>query len=331
MKLTVIGAGSWGSALTQLASRNEHEIMLWAHDPEVARTINEDRANPKHLPDAVFADNVTATPDLVEAATFSDTIMMVTPSHHYRRVLSEISAASTEPVRIISGTKGIENDSLERVSEITRSVLGEQLKAFSVLSGPTFAREVCAGTPSAAVAASSSQEFASEIQSELSDPTFRIYRSSDVAGVEIGGSMKNVIAIAAGVLEGLGLGHNTMAALVTRGLAEMKRLGKAIGAKPATFSGLAGIGDLLLTCTGNLSRNRRVGTRLGRGETLDDILNEQIYVAEGVRTTRSAKMLAQREGVDMPITAEMYRVIYEREDPAAAIRRLMTRSLKHED
>lgn len=331
MKLSVVGAGSWGSALTLLASRCGHEILIWANDPEVARTINEDRRNPKHLPGAVFEDNVTATAEIGEIAAFSDTLLMVTPSHHYRRVLTEISAARNSPLRIISGTKGIENETLQRISEISREVLGDSLAEFAVLSGPTFAKEVCAAEPSAAVIAATSEAFGTEMQSELSDASFRLYRSTDIPGVEIGGSMKNVIAIAAGVVEGLGLGHNTMAALVTRGLAEMKRLGKAVGGKPTTFSGLAGIGDLILTCTGNLSRNRGVGSRLGQGETLEEILNEKVYVAEGVRTTRSAKMLAEREGVEMPITAEMYRILYEQANPAEAIRRLMTRSLKIED
>lgn len=331
MKISVIGSGSWGSALTQLSSRCGHDVLVWAHDPEVARTINEERRNPKHLPAAVFAENVRATNDLEEAATFSDTVLMVTPSHHFREVLRGVAAARSSPVRIISGTKGIENDSLQRISEISSDVLGDDLSDFGVLSGPTFAKEVCAGDPSAAVIAATSETFGKEVQTRFSDPTFRIYRSTDIAGVEVGGSIKNVIAIASGVVEGLGLGYNTVAALVTRGLAEMKRLGSALGARPATFSGLAGIGDLMLTCTGSLSRNRTVGVRLGKGETLDQILDEKTYVAEGVRTTRSAKMLAASRGVEMPITNEMYRILYEDASPAEAIRRLMTRSLKPED
>jgi glycerol-3-phosphate dehydrogenase (NAD(P)+) len=233
-------------------------------------------------------------------------------------------------VRVISGTKGIENESLERMSEVTSSVLGGKLIAFAALSGPTFAAEVARGDPTTAVIASRDNGFAQELQKSLSCGTFRLYHSADVTGVELAGSLKNVIAIAAGVLEGLGLGSNTSAALMTRGLHEITRLGLALGGTIETFAGLAGMGDLVLTCTGALSRNRSVGVALGRGQRLSEILDETKFVAEGVKTSRSAKQLADRHQIEMPITAEMYRVLYENERPRDAIQRLMSRSLKAE-
>lgn len=330
MKISVIGAGSWGSALAELASRCGHEVMLWAHDPKVAEAIAETRSNPFYLPAAQFSPLVRVTNQISEAARFSDTFLMVTPSHHYRRVLGEINDLLTAPVRVISAVKGIENESLERMSEVSIDVLGENLAAFATLGGPTFALEISRGDPSAAVIASSSEEFAAELQERLSHRTFRLYRSDDVVGVEIAGSLKNVIAIAAGVVEGVGLGSNTMAALVTRGLTEIRRLGVGLGGKPETFAGLAGMGDLVLTCTGSLSRNRTVGVRLGQGKHLEEVLAETRLVAEGVKTCRSAKELAEKHGIDMPITLEMYRLLYEQETPRNAIQRLMTRALKSE-
>jgi glycerol-3-phosphate dehydrogenase (NAD(P)+) len=255
---------------------------------------------------------------------------MVTPSHHYRDVLTRIREHASGAVSVVSGTKGIENDSLDRMSEITEGVLGERLRAFAVLSGPTFALEVARGDPTAAVVASTDVAFAQEVQGALSSASFRLYHSEDVVGVELGGSLKNVIAIAAGVLDGLGLGSNTNAALITRGLREMTRLGILLGGRIETFAGLAGMGDLVLTCTGALSRNRTVGVQLGKGRTLDDILRDAKFVAEGIKTTKSAQQLAERHQIEMPITAEMHRVLYEGESPAQGIQRLMTRSLKSE-
>jgi len=255
---------------------------------------------------------------------------MVVPSHHYRSVLAELLPHLNAPVDILSGTKGIENTSLDRMSEISAAVLGEAMRSFGVLSGPTFALEAARGDPTAAVVASRSDDLAHAVQSAFSGATFRVYRTDDVVGVELAGSLKNVIAIAAGVVEGLGLGSNTNAALITRGLHEITKLGIAVGGKLETFAGLAGMGDLVLTCTGSLSRNRKVGVALGRGMTLQHILSETREVAEGVRTSKSAKELADRHEIDMPITSEMYRVLYEEESPRAAIQRLMTRSLKAE-
>jgi glycerol-3-phosphate dehydrogenase (NAD(P)+) len=305
-------------------------VLLWAHDPKVAAAIEESRSNPFYLPSAQFSPLVKVTNSLSEIATFSDTLLMVTPSHHFNNVLAEISGQLPGNVRVISATKGIENETLRRISEITSEVLGPKLSAFATLGGPTFALEVSRGDPTAAVVASTDDDFARELQEKLSSPSFRAYRTNDVVGVELAGAMKNVIAIAAGVVEGIGFGTNTMAALVTRGLHEMRRLGTALGGRPETFAGLAGMGDLMLTCTGSLSRNRRVGVQLGQGKQLAEVLAETRLVAEGVKTARSAKELAEKNGIEMPIIGEMYRVLYEDEAPRSAIQRLMVRTLKSE-
>lgn len=330
MKITVIGAGAWGSALADLAGRCGHDVLLWSFEPEVAEAVETAHTNPVYLPTVQFPANVHGTSDLTSAAAYSDTILMVTPSHHYRGIMSSMLPHLPARVRVISATKGIENTSLQRMSEITREVLSGRLAAFSALSGPTFALEVSRRDPTAAVVASGDEKFAVEIQTALSCGAFRLYRSDDVVGTELGGSLKNVIAIAAGALEGLGLGFNTLAALITRGLHEVRRLGVALGGRPETFAGLAGMGDLVLTCTGSLSRNRSVGVALGRGRKLEEILGETREVAEGVKTCRSVHDLARRVGVEMPISEAMYRVLYEGESPKAAIEQLMTRALKAE-
>lgn len=330
MKISVIGAGSFGTAMATVIRRGGNEVLLWAHNPAVAEGIRTSGHNPHYLPSLEIDPDIRVTADLAEAARFSDLVFMVVPSHHFRRVLSELVPHLRAPIRVISGTKGIENETLARMSEVTEQVAGDRVAAFATLSGPTFAVETARGDPTAAVIASTDTAFAQELQRSLSGGTFRLYHSSDVTGVELAGSLKNVIAIAAGVLEGLGLGSNTNAALVTRGLHEMTRLGVAIGGRPETFAGLAGMGDLVLTCTGSLSRNRTVGVQLGRGRRLSEILDESKFVAEGVKTSRSASELAGKLGIEMPITTEMYRVLYENESPRGAIQRLMTRALKAE-
>lgn len=330
MKISVIGAGAFGTAMAIAAARAGNEVVLWAHDPEVARAITDTGTNPDYLRGAALGERVRATSDLAEAAAHSDTLFMVVPSHHYREVLTQLRQSARGAVRVISGTKGIENESLDRMSEITAEVLGAQLAAFAVLSGPTFAIETAKGTPTAAVIASRETGFAQEVQQVMSSPTFRLYHSDDVIGVELAGSLKNVIAIAAGALEGLGLGANTNAALITRGLREITRLGIALGGRLETFAGLAGMGDLVLTCTGALSRNRTVGVQLGQGRTLEEILRDAKFVAEGIKTAKSAQQLAERHAIEMPITTEMHRVLYEGESPRQGIQRLMTRSLKAE-
>ena len=330
MKLAVIGAGSFGTAMAVVASRCDNEIVLWAHDPRVAEAINATRANPFYLPEVPIPESVRATSDLAEAVGSSDTLFMVVPSHHYRGVLTQLKPHLGGRVNVISGTKGIEIDTQQRMSEITEAVLGDALGAFAVLSGPTFALEVARGDPSAAVVASRDVDFAQATQKALSCTTFRLYHTTDVVGVELSGSLKNVIAIAAGVLEGLGLGYNTTAALITRGLHEMAKLGIALGGRPETFAGLAGMGDLVLTCTGSLSRNRSLGVALGKGKKLEDILAETRTVAEGVKTAKAVREIALRHDIDMPIATEMHRLLYEGESPRQALQRLMSRSLKAE-
>ncbi|HEX6177035.1 MAG TPA: NAD(P)H-dependent glycerol-3-phosphate dehydrogenase [Thermoanaerobaculia bacterium] len=330
MKIAVIGAGTFGTAMASVIARGGNEVLLWSHNPEVAEGIRKTGRNPFYLPAVEIDQRIRATGDLAEAAKFSDVLFMVVPSHHYRRVLGELLAHVPARVSVISGTKGIENETHARMSEVTQQVSPNKIASFATLSGPTFAVEVVRGDPTAAVIASGDTGFAQDLQRTLSSGTFRLYHSSDVAGVELAGSLKNVIAIAAGVIEGLGLGSNTNAALVTRGLHEITRLGIAIGGRPETFAGLAGMGDLVLTCTGSLSRNRSVGVQLGRGKRLSDILDETKFVAEGVKTSRAATELAEKLGIEMPITREMYRVLYENESPRDAIQRLMTRALKAE-
>jgi glycerol-3-phosphate dehydrogenase (NAD(P)+) len=330
MKFSIVGAGTFGTAMAMIASRCGNEVLLWAHDAGVAEGIAKTGRNPSYLAGLPLDGNIRATHSIEEAARFSDTIFMIVPSHYYREVLSKLKPHLTSAVNVLSGTKGIETETLHRMSEITAGVLGRQLRAFAVLSGPTFALEVARGDPTAAVVASSDSDFSQQMQRALSSNTFRLYHAGDVVGVELAGSLKNVIAIAAGVVEGLGLGFNTNAALITRGLHEISKLGIALGGRPETFAGLAGMGDLVLTCTGSLSRNRTVGVALGQGKKLHDILDDSRFVAEGVKTAKAARSLAERHGIDMPITTEMYRVLYEGEAPPAAIQRLMSRSLKAE-
>lgn len=330
MKISVVGAGSFGTAMATVVARCGNDVLLWAHDKRVSETVRDTGVNPYYLPNVPLGERVMATSSLADIAAFSDTILMVVPSHHYRHVLTDLRRHLKKPVRIVSATKGIELKTLGRMSEVTRDVLPKNLASFAVLSGPTFAVEVARGDPTAAVVASQNVELAQEMQRMLSCGTFRLYNSTDVVGVELAGSLKNVIAIAAGVVEGLGLGSNTTAALITRGLHEITRLGMALGGKLDTFAGLAGMGDLVLTCTGGLSRNRRVGAALGMGKKLAEILDDTKFVAEGVKTARAAKEMAERHRIEMPITTEMYRVLYESEPPRIAIQRLMSRSLKAE-
>jgi glycerol-3-phosphate dehydrogenase (NAD(P)+) len=330
MKISVIGAGSFGTAMAVVAARCGNDVLLWAHDPKVAETLRETRSNAVYLPTATLDERVRVTSDIEEAARFSDTILMVVPSHHYRRVLTELRPHLPGRATVISGTKGIENTTLERMSEISAAVLGDQLAAFAVLSGPTFAVETAGGDPTAAVIASHDLASAQRIQQMMSCGSFRLYHSEDVVGVELAGSLKNVIAISAGVLEGLGLGFNTTAALITRGLHEISRLGMALGGHFETFAGLAGMGDLVLTCTGSLSRNRALGVALGQGKSLEQILSETRTVAEGVKTSRAAKELAEMHKIEMPIATSMHAVLYEGESPRLALQKLMSRALKAE-
>jgi glycerol-3-phosphate dehydrogenase (NAD(P)+) len=329
-RIAVIGAGAWGTALAIVAARAaNHEVRLWALEKEVCQAITTSRINSVFLPACALPPSVTATNDFREALSGAEIVVSVMPSHHCRRTFEHMAQWLQPQMLFLSATKGIENDTLLRMTEVIQEVV-RRLCGFppriAALSGPSFAQEVAQGSPTAVTVASAEAELAATAQKQLSDPSFRIYMNDDLVGVELGGALKNVIAIAAGVCNGLGLGHNSAAALMTRGLAEITRLSVACGAKPQTMAGLA------LTCTGGLSRNRSVGTALGQGQPLQQIIaGMHGKVAEGVLTTNAALGLARKYGVEMPITEQMYAILHDGKSPHAAIRELMTRPGKAED
>lgn len=333
MRVGVLGAGSWGTALAIHAASTGAAVQLWARREELTEQLTAERCNSIYLPGVEFPDNVTPTAD-VAALAGSKVVFVVVPSHGYREVTSLFlqQVVADEPPVVISATKGIETESLARMSQVTseEAAAANVSVRFAVLSGPTFAAELAAGCPSAAVLASSHEEEAARLVEQLSTDKFRLYSSTDVVGVELAGTAKNVIAIGAGIVSGLGLGHNTLAALITRGLHEIRRLGVSYGGQSRTFAGLAGLGDLVLTCTGGLSRNRRTGMELAAGRSLEEIQGETSMVAEGVRNSLSITRLAGREGVEMPISEQMMALIYEGKSPQDTIRELMTRELKSE-
>jgi glycerol-3-phosphate dehydrogenase (NAD(P)+) len=328
--MSVFGGGSWGTAMAHHLARRGHEVMLWAREPEVAEGINSEHRNPLFLSDLELDKGVQAVDRLGAAARHADLWLWVVPVQFSRTVMEELAADMNDDVRVVSASKGIETESLRRMDEVAGEALGLDERHFCCLSGPTFAREVVRGDPSAAVLACPNLELAAHLQEEFSDHHLRCYAGTDLVGVELAGALKNVIAIAAGIVDGLGLGFNTQAALMTRGLHEITRLGVALGADPETFRGLAGMGDLVLTCTGGLSRNRMLGQRLGRGETLDQILASSREVVEGVRTTPAAARLAADHGVAMPITDAMSHLLEGKVDPKTALHELMTRELRVE-
>ncbi|MGH9594391.1 MAG: NAD(P)H-dependent glycerol-3-phosphate dehydrogenase, partial [Bryobacteraceae bacterium] len=333
----ILGGGSWGTALAlALArSRRAHPIALWVHDPELAALIRERRENAVYLPECKLPAEIAVTSELGTAIDGASVIFGVVPSAHARNVYSSVFPLLPPNAVIVSATKGLEHGTLQRMSEVIEDVAraaggGRGKPRIAALSGPSFAREVARGDPTAVVIASREPGLAAELQEEISGATFRLYSSEDLPGVEMGGAVKNVIAIAAGVCAGLGLGGNTIAALVTRGLAEMTRLAMAHGGKRETLAGLAGMGDLVLTSTGALSRNRAVGFELGRGLPLAEILSTTRMVAEGVGTTAATRELGRRAGIEMPITEQMHAVLNEGKPPREAIRELMERRLKSE-
>ena len=330
-EIGVVGAGSWGTALANLLATKGYAVTLWVFEPDLCEILEKENENPVYLPGFRLSKNIIPTTSLARTCLNKEMVVSVTPSHVVRGIISQtIPHLSNESI-IVSASKGIENDTLMPMSDVFKSVLPPLLhKQLVFLSGPSFAGEVVKEAPTAVSVASESEEAAQAAQKTFSTPSFRVYTSSDVTGVELGGALKNVIAIAAGASDGLGFGHNTRAALITRGLAEITRLGVRMGANPLTFSGLSGLGDLVLTCTGDLSRNRTVGLKLGRGMTLQDILSEMKMVAEGVKTTKAAYRLAKRCGVEMPITEEIYRLLYEDAPAKDVVTRLMTRDLKCE-
>lgn len=328
----VIGAGSWGTTLADLLAKKLHKVTLWAYEPELVNEMIARRENSLYLPGIKLADNLNFTGSLAEAVSNKDLLLFVVPSQVLRSVLVAAVPNMAAETIVVSASKGIELESLKLVSQVYEESLPEKLyERFAVLSGPSFAREVALEMPTAVVAAAAEPAIAKAVQEIFNSRFFRVYTNGDVIGVELGGAVKNVIAIAAGISDGLGFGSNTRAALITRGLAEISRLGQALGAKGETFAGLAGMGDLVLTCTGELSRNRSVGIQLGQGRTLDQILGEMRMVAEGVKTTESTCLLAEKLGVDMPIAFKVNEILYKNRPARDAVIELMSRDLKAED
>ena len=335
-RIAVVGAGAWGTALgAVVARRGDHEVRLWALEKDVVESINGSHTNDLFLPGCNLPACIRATHDFREAISGAEIIVSVMPSHHCRRTFEHMAQWLQPQMLFVSATKGVENDTLLRMTQVIEEVVSRFCgfrPKIGAISGPSFAREVAEKHPTAVTVASVENALASRVQKDFSDPSFRVYMNDDLVGVELGGALKNVIAIAAGVVSGLGLGHNSVAALITRGLAEITRLAVACGAKPQTMFGLAGMGDLVLTCTGGLSRNRSVGEALGKGQALDQIIaGMHGMVAEGVLTTNAALGLARKHNVEMPITEQMYAILHDGKSPHDAIRELMTRPGKVED
>jgi glycerol-3-phosphate dehydrogenase (NAD(P)+) len=329
-EIAVIGAGAWGTAIATVLGRKQiHRVRLWAREAEVCESIREHRTNDLFLPQQPIPEAVKCTNSFEEALQGAAIVVSVMPSHHTRRVFQSMLPHLRQEMLFVSATKGIENESLLRMTEVITQLLGDSAgfaPRIGAISGPSFAKEVAKGDPAAITIASTDQELAMTVQKEFSDPNFRIYTNDDVTGVELGGALKNIVAIAAGVLLGMNLGYNTVAALITRGLAEITRLVVACGGRAETMAGLAGLGDLVLTCTGGLSRNRSVGIELGRGCKLEDIIaGMHGMVAEGVLTTNAAVGLARRAGVEMPITEQMHAILQQGKSVQDAIRDLMRR------
>jgi glycerol-3-phosphate dehydrogenase (NAD(P)+) len=334
-QIAVIGAGAWGTGLSiVLGRKGSHQVRLWAHEEEVQKTIAESHENSKFLPGYPIPAAVTSTNDFEVALKGAEMVVSVMPSHHCRTLFLQLRRYIHPEMLLVSATKGLENESLMRMTEVISEVVSTERgfrPRIGALSGPSFAKEVARGDPTAITIATSDAELGQTVQREFSDPSFRVYTNDDVVGVELGGALKNIIAIAAGVCDGLGLGHNSVAALITRGLAEITRLVLAAGGRSETMAGLAGLGDLVLTCTGELSRNRSVGVELGRGRNLNDIIaGMHGMVAEGVRTTQAAVGLSQELGVEMPITEQIHLILQSGKAPRDAIYELMTRTGKSE-
>ncbi|HEX2077966.1 MAG TPA: NAD(P)H-dependent glycerol-3-phosphate dehydrogenase [Longimicrobium sp.] len=330
-RAAVIGAGSWGTALANLLAGKGMPTTVWSYEPEVADDINHAHENRKYLDGIALDGSLRATAEMAEALEGADLVVAVSPSHTMRGVMAQAAPHIEDGALVVSASKGIENQSLKMMDAVLADVLPPSVtRTACFLSGPSFAREVGLGHPTAVTVASEDHDAAQRAQAAFQTRSFRVYTTHDVRGVELGGSVKNVIAIAAGVVEGLGFGYNTQAALITRGLAEIMRLGAALGAQPQTLAGLAGIGDLILTCTGGLSRNRTVGVELGKGRPLEEILAGMHMVAEGVRTARSTRDLARREGVEMPIVEAVHAMLFEGLDARGAVEQLMLREPKPE-
>ncbi len=332
-KVAVFGAGSWGTTLALMLAKAGNRVSLWEFRPDAVKLMEKERENKEFLPGYPFPPNLEITGDIHQATAGAEYILMVVPSHGFRSTAANLTDGPGKDVTVISAAKGVEQGSLMRMSEVLGDVWRNKFdpSMFAVLSGPSHAEEVVMGLPSTVVAASTEIETAHRVQKLLSSDRFRVYSSDDVVGVELGGSLKNVVAIAAGLADGLGFGDNTKGALLTRGLAEIGRLGVKLGGKPSTFAGLSGMGDLITTCCSRHSRNRYVGEQIGKGRTLKDVLAGMVMVAEGVRTTASTYALGKREGIEMPITEQVHRILFEDADPLKATMELMSRRLKEED
>ena len=329
--VAVLGAGAWGTALAKVLADKLNPTLLWSHRADLAEQINADRSNRRYLPIADLPPSLQATDDLEGALRGAELVVVVVPSHALRGVIRDARPYIPPGALLCSATKGIENESLMLMSEVLVDELGKEAEPrLTYLSGPSFAKEVAQGQPTAIVVAGHQASAATSVQQTFATERLRVYSSDDVVGVEMGGALKNVVAIAAGAADGLGFGHNARAGLITRGLAEIGRMAERKGANPLTLAGLSGMGDLVLTCTGELSRNRTVGYEMGKGRTLEDVLATLGHVAEGVKTAKSAYDLALKLDVDMPITAEVYRALYEGKSPRQAVVDLMTRALRKE-
>lgn len=333
-KVAVIGAGSWGTAIAGVLSGKGLPTVLWGHNKEHVAALEKDRENRRYLSGFIFPPSLQLTATLEEAVRGAAVVCMVVPSHGFRTVFEKLAPFLEKGAFIVSAVKGIENSSLMTMTQVMRQTLGTDLKrknlTLSVLSGPSFAKEVAQGLPTLVTVGCDELEKAKFLQKVFVSERFRVYAAQDMIGLEISAALKNIVAIAAGICDGLGYGLNSRAALITRGLAEITRMGVAMGADPATFSGLSGLGDLVLTCTGDLSRNRTVGLKLGQGKKLPRILEEMEMVAEGVKTTKSVHDLVLRMGVDMPILEQVYQILYEEKDCSKAVSDLLTRELKVE-
>ncbi len=327
--ITLIGGGSWGTALSVLLAGKGLRVRLWVHDPRLARKMAAERENTVYLPGVTLPPQITICSALSPALADSRIALFVVPSRHLRDVAQQAGGVIPPECRVLSASKGMEVGTHRRMSQVLEEELGDR-RPLAVLSGPSFAKEVARGFPAAVVVAAGEPEAAQGLQQMLSTPCFRVYTSNDVVGVELGGALKNVIALATGISDGLGFGQNARSALITRGLAEISRLGAFLGANPLTFLGLAGVGDLVLTCTGDLSRNRQVGLQLSRGYKLTEIISGMQMIAEGVTTVKAVLALAQQSNVELPICTKVYQVLYEDKDPRQAVNELMGRTLKEE-
>lgn len=328
-KIGIIGAGSWGTALAILAAKNGCQTLLWSHDPKHCQALKQDRQNKRYLPGLWFPDGLEITDDLAEIAAFSKLILIAVPSHAFKETLTKLKPYSGDDIQVAWATKGFDPNQGLLLHEIVADIYSPQTPA-AILSGPTFAREVAENLPTAITIASTNDAFASQLANLLHGGNFRAYTSPDVVGVEVGGAVKNVLAIAAGIADGLGFGANTRAALITRGLNEIIRLGIKLGGKQETFMGLAGLGDLILTCTDNQSRNRRFGLALGQGQNREVAAQQIDQEIEGISAAKETYLLAQKHHIDMPITEQTYKVLYENLDPLVAVQNLLAREQKPE-